>query len=395
MLPTLTPFFFPIPPGIRRCVVQDMAYFDSHLLMALTLYSADGSARVAILAADNPSGPWRSCWHSSIEYTSTKVGAESGFRRFMLNDDYLLILLIHQNQSRLIQINRSLEVSFPIQYREGLSQPIGLINRLGDYWIAAPLYLADRQAPSLFATQNYSSEPWYQITEPGLGDCENTVFQHLYRWGDKLMVSVFNPMNGFQLWQGTVLLRSEMNNDTGLAHFCWQKILDQGAMRYTESPSIAAITPSALDTQNLLIATGMPPFERRSAISPASEIIRLSDDESQHWQLLMGTMRFSPLGLQRPLSGLGDNFGNSSGNEGISALFADNTGVFAAVFHPEQPFTLWFSRDEICWQSLTHAQKSSSDFRSLRQFISTPWGLLASGTWQGNHPASPAIWMIQ
>ncbi len=379
--PTLEPIFFAIPPSIQRCTIQDTAYFAGKLFVALVIYSSTGAGKAVILSAENLDGPWQPHWQTDIYPAAATSVIEQGFRRFASDGVHLQISVINPPHSQKLQIAPTGEVTTFSNPPSELSQPLGLIQCVNHRWFATLVNPTTAETGSLLAMRD-ENDHWQPISNAVFDDSDNIAIHHLMCWNQKLVLAFGNRMNGFQIWTGQA---------TATGDWEWQKRLDQGALRYTESPSVSAM--AVLPEGNLLIGTGLAPFERGTDSVAGCELLCLDREDDEKWQLLMGTLRFSPLGLQKPLSGLSANFGSRNAHSTISALFADNRGVFAAVFQPRQPAKLWFSQEGLVWKPLNFTENQFT-MRSIRTFLPTPWGILATGTWQGVAPERPIMGLI-
>ncbi len=210
-----------------------------------------------------------------------------------------------------------------------------------------------------------------------------------------LYAATTNPTRGFELWRTT---------GQTTAPFHWEKILDRGADRFAENPSVAAMlafdgdlwigtesqvhddpdSAATPDTNTLpaalrdrLAARGRGPAD-----APAgAELIRLRADGS--WDLVVGAPRFTAAGLKVPLAALGPGFDDRS-QAAIAALAVHDGRLFAGTRQARPRAAgvapramLWSTADGMDWQGLPVAnQAGETDCIAVESLCSTPQGLI-------------------
>jgi len=229
---------------------------------------------------------------------------------------------------------------------------------------------------------------------------ENRTIDALQVAHGQLYAATGNPLGGFQLW------KTSAHNEPP---FAWELVLSEGAQRYTLDPRIETMT-TFKDALYLGTRSPHPDPDWEFATSGA-EIIRVLPDG--RWELVMGTPRFSPIGLQIPLSTHGPGFGDTRMGR-ISRLAATPDALYAALGHHESPsatrtapttsgFALWKTHDGEAWQEIKQQdfeQPAAVNLRvlqptNLRVLQPTPHGLVAAGDWDItlDPAARPGIWL--
>jgi hypothetical protein len=215
---------------------------------------------------------------------------------------------------------------------------------------------------------------------------------------DALYAATTNPTRGFELWRTRV---------ETTAPFRWEKVLDRGAGRFSENPSVAAMAAFGGD---LWIGTECQLHDPASPTRPtagpegaamrggrrrlrpaarvraqetapaAAELIRIRADGS--WDLIVGAPRFTPAGLKVPLSALGPGFGDRT-QIAIPALAVHEGRLFAGTrqVRPRDggiaaACALWSSADGTEWSAL-HAtdQAGETGCIAVDSLCPTPEGL--------------------
>jgi hypothetical protein len=223
-----------------------------------------------------------------------------------------------------------------------------------------------------------------------------------------LYAATTNPTRGFELWR----TRGETT-----APFHWEKVLDRGAHRFAENPSVAAMTAFDGDlwigTESRILDPETPPGtspggaaagpeggldpnrirERITALvrprepaPPAAELMRLRADGS--WDIVVGSPRFTPDGLKVPLAALGPGFGDP-GQIAISALAVHAGRLYAGTrqIRPGDPgapnrispagAALWCSADGQDWTLLPAAEQAGeTGCIAVESLCPTPEGLV-------------------
>lgn len=220
-----------------------------------------------------------------------------------------------------------------------------------------------------------------------------------------LYAATTNPTRGFELWR----TRGETT-----APFHWEKILDRGAHRFAENPSVAAMlafdgdlwigtesrildrtdthaTPTGPGADNARAAPAAAMTQLREKLSarqggpalapPGAELIRLRADGS--WDLIVGAPRFTPEGLKVPLGALGPGFGDAT-QVAVTALAVHDGRLYAGTrqTRPRPDRTpagaaLWSSADGFDWTP-HHAAADAGEAGCIAvdSLCSTPEGLV-------------------
>jgi hypothetical protein len=216
-----------------------------------------------------------------------------------------------------------------------------------------------------------------------------------------LYAATTNPTRGFELWR---------TGGETTAPFHWECVLDRGAHRFTENPSVAAMTPFDGDlwigTESRILDPEAPPaagpeggldpnrirdritalVRPREPAPPAAELIRLRPDGS--WDIVVGSPRFTPDGLKVPLAALGPGFGDP-GQIAISALAVHDGSLHAGTrqIRPGDPgapdriglagAALWSSADGENWTLLPVAEQAGeTSCIAVESLCPTPDGLV-------------------
>lgn len=218
---------------------------------------------------------------------------------------------------------------------------------------------------------------WHEASLPGFGNEDNRVVFQMAVLGDYLYAGTGNPMLGFELWK----TRAE-----GAPPYQWEKVIDKGAYRYNLNEGAVSMVPF---NGALYIGTGLPGlgYDKAYDVGPAaSELIRVFPDDS--WELVVGTPRFSPHGLQIPLSEMGPGFDDSFNSVFWRMGVHDNRlfvgthhwGIYQTAFlgngQPQGGFHLWSSEDGEQWDAVTLDGFGNPFAVGVRTLVSTPHGLL-------------------
>jgi len=244
----------------------------------------------------------------------------------------------------------------------------------------------------LYVTDDPFVKPWTPAGEPGLGHTENATVDGLLVFADHLYAALGNSSNGFQLWK--TIARDQ-------PPFAWNPVLTEGAQRYTLNSHITSI---AVFKGALYLGAGASPMIDASGDAPVgAEIIRVLPDD--RWELVMGTPRFSPVGLQIPLSTHGPGFGDPH-HQRIARLVGTPDTLYAAIDQGEDPpsadsaptaphFQLWKTRDGEDWQMIPPNTFGQPGVTRLRVLQPTPHGLVVAGDWDltRDPEAQPGIWL--
>ena len=274
------------------------------------------------------------------------------------------------------------------------SAPFGLLYHFGDWLFAAPTgVMSDGITEKndggalLYVNRDPLTENWRLANSPGFGDPHNQVVHGLHAFHGWLYAMVGNPFAGFQLWR---------TQARGEPPFTWEPVLQQGAYRYTLNSTIAAI---AVFKGMLYLGTGVPETDPLLDNATGSEIIRVLPNG--RWELVVGQPRFSPTGLQVPISTLGPGF-NDTRNTLVSALASSTTTLYAAVVQRDSDgavgFQVWQTANGENWQPLTSPKFTFNNACSLRVLLTMSRFLLAAGTWRFDNTDTthlPCLWVGQ
>lgn len=237
----------------------------------------------------------------------------------------------------------------------------------------------------LYVSRDPRTGTWAPANAPGFGDPHNQVIHGLQVCHDRLYAAAGNPFAGFQLW------RTQAQGDPP---FHWEPVLQQGAHRHTLNSAVAAM---AVLRDALYLGTGVPPTERSPKAAAGCEIIRILP--TGRWELVVGQPRFSPIGLQVPVSTRGPGFDDAR-HTVLAALASSGSALYAATLHRDAEtvsgFQLWQTADGESWQPLTLSTDSAVSYLP-RALIALPKFLLAAGTWRGSPDATlePCLWFGQ
>ncbi len=391
-----------------------LAWFDGHLYLSL---AAGPGTPARIFRRDGATGTWSTVFES--HETDTPVGPaprECGIRAmtvFQGSTDTAPCLYCGTISVTGGQILRSADgISFTPAPPQVFGAPaLGGFTVFGPWLAALPLGASDQTGlhPDNAAigtvpqvAQNPGAGFWTPADELARTtgwhtDPANLAVAALAVAHGALYAATTNPTRGFELWRTT---------GQTTAPFHWEKVLDRGAGRFAESPSVAAMaefdgdlwigtesqvhddpdSAAPVDTGHLPAALRDRLAARRSSPAEAStgaELIRLRADGS--WDLIIGVPRFTPSGLKVPLAALGPGFGDT-GQSAIAALAVHDGHLFAGTrqARPRAAGTppramLWCSDDGMDWQGLPIAdQAGETDCMAVESLCSTPEGLVAS-----------------
>ena len=240
---------------------------------------------------------------------------------------------------------------------------------------------------SLYVTRDLRAGHWNLANAPGFGTPHNQVLHCLHVFGDWLYAAVGNPFAGFQLWR---------TQAAGDPPFAWELVLEQGAQRYSLNSAIATM---AVFQNALYLGTGVPETERLSDEAAGCEMIRVFSNG--RWELVMGQPRFSPIGLQVPVSTHGPGFSDAR-NTVLTALASSGSFLYAGVVRRDpkevSEFQIWQTADGETWQPLGVPNSAAPGARDLRVLLAMPKFLLAAGTFRpdpANGVREPFLWFGQ
>lgn len=212
---------------------------------------------------------------------------------------------------------------------------------------------------------------------PSFGDPANRGLSALISANGRVHAGTSNPARGFQLWS---------TDATGEPPFTWRRDLTDGAWRYNQNMSVAAMCGFG---GSLYVGTGIPGpgHDADNDIGPcAAELIRVHPDGS--WDLIFGEPRFTPDGLKVPLSGLGPGLGDPW-NAAIWSMAVHEDVLYigtrnwrsndlaarGAGAEMAGGYQIWASPDGETWTEIVADGFGNPGSTGLRRLISTPVGL--------------------
>lgn len=413
MIPANNADFTAIPlpllatPGDHR--IQIAAFFKKRLYIGATSHT-DGletTATARILRYYPGAERWETVYEMAVEKLPLSAARhrrfplELGWRamRVMPNatgSDTLCITYLSLRHSYLLYSEDGLHFEkLPSPGKTPLpSAPFSQLHCFQNWLFTAPAGamsdgIAEKSGSGapLYVTRNLLTNDWQLANAPGFGDPHNQVIHGLQAFNDWLYVTVGNPFAGFQLWRTQAL---------GNPPFAWERVLDQGAQRYTLNK---AVTAMAVFQNALYLGTGTPETELSPDSAAGAEIIRVFPDG--RWELVMGKPRFSPIGLQVPISAYGPGF-NENRNTLVAALASSGYTLYAAVVRRKADessgFQIWQTADGETWQPLISPALDRLGARSLRVLLAMPKFLMAAGTWHFDKTDTilePCLWFGQ
>ncbi|MBL8250971.1 MAG: hypothetical protein JNK31_04825 [Candidatus Competibacter sp.] len=271
---------------------------------------------------------------------------------------------------------------FEMSPDRGDARPFGPLHAFrGWLFAAAAGAMSDGIAenPEGGATLHVCRDPragdWTLANAPGCGDPHNQTIHGFQVFDGWLYASVGNPFAGFQLWR---------TQAQGEPPFVWEQALDQGARRYTLNSAAPAMT---VFRDALYIGTGVPPTERLLDEAAGCELIRVLPDG--HWELVMGQPRFSPIGLQVPVSTHGPGFDDPAQTT-LTCLASSGDALYAVTLAREPEtvsgFQLWQTADGERWRPIMTPADEGSAVCLPRALIALPKFLLVGGDQSANQP---------
>lgn len=274
----------------------------------------------------------------------------------------------------------------------GELRPFGPIQPFGGWLFAAPVGAmsdgiaekTDGGGASLHVARDPRAEKWRSANAPGFGDPHNQVIHCLHVFNDWLYAAVGNPFAGFQLWRTQAV---------GDPPFAWELVVEKGAQRFTLNSAVASM---AIFQNALYLGTGVPETERPQDEAAGCELIRVLPNG--RWELVMGQPRFSPIGLQVPVSAHGPGFGDA-GSTLLATLTSSGNTLYAGIVRRESDavsgFQIWQTADGETWQPLDAQNSAAPRARDLRVLLAMPKFLLAAGACQANSASDahePFLW---
>lgn len=268
-------------------------------------------------------------------------------------------------------------------------KPFGQLHAFQGWLFGAPAgVLSDGIAEKkeggalLYATRDPRAEPWSPANTPGFGDPHNQVIHSLQSFQDWLYAAIGNPFAGFQLWRTQAL---------GAPPFHWEQVLEQGGQRHTLNLAVGTMT---VFQNALYLGTGVPATERLLDTAAGCEIVRVLPNG--RWELVMGQPRFSPIGLQVPISTHGPGFDDPETT--VTAALASTDDILYAATLRRNPARitgcqLWQTTDGENWQPLAIPNDAFSC--APRVLLALPKFLLVAGNYQSPEVTSqrePFLW---
>jgi len=238
----------------------------------------------------------------------------------------------------------------------------------------AATYNAER-LPVVYCNADPVADKWERASEPGFADAGNISITSMAEFNGSLYVALLNPTGGFQLWRTTA---------DGNAPYSWKQVISQGAHRYTQNP---AVTSMAEFNGALYIGTGLhgAAADFSEGDYAAAELIQVFPDDS--WEIIVGSPRFSPVGLKVPMAAMGPGFDNRK-NTAITAMAANKGRLYAAANgtgHVNSSYCLWSTADGEEWLTVSTGDPESSNALTVRAMITTPENLLLATSESGHY----------
>lgn len=382
--------------------LQAAALFNKRLYLAATSFADE--ARVAgiarILRYYPGAARWEVVCETAVEAPHwpnnrqpRKLPLELGWRAMMVvpagaGRDALCLSLLCPRNPRLFYSEDG--ARFETLPAWGEKRPIGPIHPFRDWLFAAPIgAMSDGIAEkndgdaSLYVTRDPRAGAWHLANAPGFGDPHNQAIHCLHVFDDRLYAAVGNPFAGFQLWRTRAL---------GDPPFAWELALEKGAQRFTLNSSVASMD---VFQNALYLGTGAPETERLWDEAAGCEMIRVLPDG--RWELVMGQPRFSPIGLQVPVSAHGPGFGDAR-DTSLTALASSGDSLYAGIVRRDpnavSGFQIWQTADGETWRRLVPPNPTPGA-RDLRVLLALPKFLLVAGACQSNsanESREPFLW---
>ncbi|HCB15020.1 MAG TPA: hypothetical protein DEP36_15850 [Gammaproteobacteria bacterium] len=405
--------FHAIPAGLlpeaSRYLIQAAAWFQGWLYLGVTSYPADLThpGNTVLLRHRLRESGWERLHASTVESRWFMHQGQSRYFPLELGWRALAVLpSTKQPAPALYALRFSLRAPALLYSEEGAhfteiaSSPdtdgspfINLRSFSGQIFaISARAAHTGRNGPLIWVSTGPCAQSWHPACTPGFGNPENRTIDGLHVFNGQLYAVAGNPTNGFQLWKTMA---------RGQPPFTWEPVLAEGAQRYTLNPHVEALT---VFKDMLYLGTRSPhPDPRWEFATSGAEVIRVL--ANGHWELVTGTPRFSPVGLQIPLSAQGPGFSGHR-NRRVSRLMGTPNALYAALDHYEDPvnanptsepvnFQLWKSQDGEEWEVVTSDSFGQPAATRLRVLQPTPHGLAVTGDWDltRDPKAQPGIWL--
>ncbi|MCP5159638.1 MAG: hypothetical protein H6974_00655 [Gammaproteobacteria bacterium] len=397
------PLGFLATPGEHR--IQNAVFFKKRLYVGVISHPVDATTTsIARLLRYYPGAErWEAVYEAVVEKSSVLSATrpfplELGWRALSImpidgGTEALCATLLSLRNAQLIYSTdgEHFEALPAVDVKQPRAAPFGLLHPFQSWLFATPvgamsdgLYMRENGHASLYVTRNPRTGDWQPANAPGFGNPGNEVVHGLIDFHGWLYAAVGNPFAGFQLWRTQAV---------GPPPFTWELALDTGARRYTLNPSVASM---AIFQDALYLGTGVPETELLSDEVAGAEIIRIFPDN--RWELVMGKPRFSPIGLQVPLSANSPGFDDSQ-NTLVAALASSNDVLYAAVVQRSQReitgFQIRQTVDGENWQQLHSPAFLNPCAYSLRVLLAMPNFLLAGGVWKFEATTpdpEPSLW---
>lgn len=412
---SLQPFQFHVIPAAllpeaSRYLIQAAAWFQGWLYLGITCYPTDPyqAGTTLLLRHRLRESGWESLHAAPIE--SRWVARDGQYRQFPLELGWRTMTVLpghFQPTPTLYAIRLGLRAPALLHTEDGIHfreapnpgaggghGPFVSLHGFSGKVLALPasaVHDTGRDGAVAYVTGDPLSQPWQLACEPGFGDPENRTLDALQVAHGQLYAAAGNPLGGFHLWKTSA--RSQ-------PPFAWELVLNEGTQRYTLNPHVETMT---VFQDALYLGTRSPrPDPDWEFATSGAEIIRVLPDG--RWELVVGTPRFSPIGLQVPLSTYGPGFGDTR-NGRISRLAATPDALYAALGRHESSsadtaseaggFELWKTHDGEDWQAITRDNFEQPAATELRVLQPTPHGLVATGEWDIalDPSARPGIWL--
>jgi len=226
-----------------------------------------------------------------------------------------------------------------------------------------------QRGPVVYFSADPVAGEWKQATEAGFGDISNIAITSMAEFNGSLYVATLNPSSGFQLWY-----TSTVNDDP-----VWRQVISQGAHRYTLNPAVISMV---VYEGALYLGTGPNGAngEEGDNDSAGAELIRVFPDNS--WEIVVGSPRFSPVGLKVPMAAMGPGFDNRK-NNAITAMAVHEGQLYAStsdtgyINKPQMSsYRLWSTADGDEWLAVPISSTNSIKAMTVSAMISTPENLL-------------------
>ena len=401
--------FHPIPgellPDAHRYRIQASAWFQGWLYLGVSAYPVDPghSGHALLLRHRLRESGWEQVHSSPIESPWLQQNGQR--RRFALELGWRALTVLpdpDQATPTLYALRLGLRAPALLHSSDGThfqEQPnpgptaqgpcIALRGCSGQVFAISVAAAHDRgcAAAPLWMCRDPRQPDWQPASAPGFGDPDNRTLDGLQVFNGQLYAATGNPDYGFQLWKSTV---------RGQPPFAWEQVLREGALRYSRNPRVETLV---VFKDALYLGTRAARADATLPGDAGAEIIRVLADD--RWELVMGTPRFSPLGLQVPLSSHGPGFGDAR-NPRITRLAATSEALYAALGRYRDPADmptasapLWKSVDGESWQGLFPPGCDSPAAGDPRILQATPHGLVIAGDWDTTRDAQarPGLWL--